>query len=85
VYITFAVTQITFDVRVDRKSYNVDYCDQLPERPSAFKFGASVSGDKNPVPNSTRKKVREGLARQARIIHDCSSVELDHAASLAAA
>ena len=29
-------------------------------------FGASVSGDKNPVPNSTRKKVREGLARQAR-------------------
>jgi len=29
-------------------------------------FGASVSGDKNPVPDSTRKKVREGLARQAR-------------------
>jgi hypothetical protein len=24
-------------------------------------FGASVSGDKNPVPDSTRKKVREGF------------------------
>jgi ABC transporter substrate binding protein len=28
-------------------------------RPIRFLFGASVSGDKNPVPNSTRKKVRD--------------------------